>query len=161
MEWNNEPGKFELVKRMVICFRDQWDWIAKETLKRRRCVYKQEYFLEHNYYRPLNDCYLCECKMHGVYMNCFECPIEWDKFNGTCIELESPFWKWQTAVMNENWEAASKYAKDISELPLKYIYLKEFKDGKVDLEYLLENFGLSKADTIRYMDDINESGIFE
>lgn len=130
MEWNNE-----VIRRMVICFRDQWDWIAKETLKRERCVYKHEYFFEHNYHRPINDCYFCDCKKHGMFTNCRECPIEWDKsIRGNCIELESPFWKWQSAVINDNWEAAAKYAKDISELPLKDIYLNEFKDCKVDMD---------------------------
>ena len=61
------------LKTAVDNFRKQWDWIADETLQRKRKVAKGEYFVAHGISNiPLMECYLCEFST-----GCDVCPVKW------------------------------------------------------------------------------------
>lgn len=69
--------KEEAIKR----HRELWNWVADETLKRKKCVDKAEYFEEHYTDQiPRNTCWCCEyaerCSTTGIDCNSL-CPINW------------------------------------------------------------------------------------
>ncbi|MCI5891797.1 MAG: hypothetical protein MRZ66_00100 [Clostridiales bacterium] len=99
--------------------RKMWHWIADETKKQGRKVWKDEYFEAMNIpleNRPDNECYCCD------YANCecTECPIEWGGEVGTCLDRytygdrEGLYTQW--ANTNDPEEAA-RLARKIAELP--------------------------------------------
>lgn len=94
--------------------RKMWNWIADETLKRERKVYKEEYF-EHfeNRYpeRPIYDCWCCE------YANrCDKCPVAWGEDGIAC---GSSIYKTWFELDNHYFKAAANLARLIAELPEK------------------------------------------
>lgn len=97
-------------------FRKMWKWISDETLKRKNCILKEEYFKENNIEEiPKNKCYLCE--VASFWGGCDVCPIEWK--GCTCTELQSEYWEWIVAVSANNYELASAKAMKISSLKEK------------------------------------------
>ena len=92
-------------------FRKMWKWISDETLKRRRIVYKEDYFKANNIVEiPMNKCYLCELAIPQT--GCDGCPVEWE--GRRCTELESEYWEWTVAISNRDYELASAKALKIS-----------------------------------------------
>lgn len=84
----------ELSKQEVVAkHREMWNWIANETLKRKRKISKAEYFSEMKIpfgHRPLFGCYCCEYtkqKAKNLDIYCNLCPLDWgSKVNGFMCE---------------------------------------------------------------------------
>ena len=91
--------------------RELWRWIADETRKRKRTVFKHEnpdIMVE----RPFNNCWLC------AYANdCDTCPIKWGENCKDCADDGSPFVEWSNS--GHDWKARAYYADIIAELPEK------------------------------------------
>ncbi len=97
--------------------RKMWRWIAEETLKRKKKVWKENYFKEHPEYKelPISLCWCCEY----ADVKCLKCPLVWP--NGGCTEKKEKiglFYKW---VIETNYKKAAKYARKIAELGEKEI----------------------------------------
>ena len=99
--------------------RKMWRWIADETKKRGRRVWKEEYFKAMNIppeNRPDTDCYCCEY----AGGHCPDCPVELGGDFGhcsdrdTCGDWEGLYAQW--ANTNDPEEAAW-LARKIAELP--------------------------------------------
>lgn len=119
----------ELTKpEAVKSHREMWHWIADETLKRKRKVYKIDYFREMEIpfgEIPINECYCCEYnnqqfEKFGVDIDeapCNFCPVDWeyDVYALMCLsdDEEGSFGKW---VKETNYKEAAKLARMIAEL---------------------------------------------
>lgn len=83
----------ELTKSEAIAnHRKMWNWIADETLKRKRTVRKWDYFRAHEISGldiPRHQCYCCEYTSNGVYLNCRNCPIVWGGEINTCMDRDN------------------------------------------------------------------------
>lgn len=92
--------------------RDMWMWIAEETKKRKKRVYKDDYFEAIGATKddiPENMCYACE---YAKNMNTNCCIIEkWKLSLKGCAEQE--FGKWCDA---KTWKQSAKYAREIAEV---------------------------------------------
>ena len=98
--------------------RKMWNWIADETLKRKRVVRKDEYFIEKGISVVQCWCYCCEYSTDNSYIDCDKCPIQWK--NGLCEAGE--YDDWRAACFKENYKKAAKLARIIANLPeSKYI----------------------------------------
>ncbi len=95
--------------------RKMWNWITDETLKRKHCVSKEDYFKEHAEYRkiPRNECWCCEYDNEHC---CKFCPIDWGN-EVSCMELVSCYMKWYECLISDDYEQAVEYARIVSELP--------------------------------------------
>lgn len=111
----------------IAAFREMWRWIAEETLKQKRIVWKHEYF-EANPSKEMPEnamCYLCDYASHMELEHGFKastcdyCPIDWGQSNcmGGIVGFTA-YINWAQCTIN-NWEDAARYAKQISELPEK------------------------------------------
>lgn len=102
--------------------RKMWNWIADETLKRERKVYKSEYFAEiHGGHRIniISDCFCCQYDFECLKGNCISCPIIFsrlDKLRLNCMSIGSPYKHWRETY-NYDYTNASIYAKIIADLP--------------------------------------------
>ena len=98
--------------------RKMWRWIAEETLKRKKKVWKENYFKEHPEYKehPMNGCWCCEY-VHQYDDICSKCPLKWPD-NIFCIFINSFYKKW---FFEADYEKAAKYAREIAELGEKEI----------------------------------------
>ncbi len=114
--------------------RKMWNWIADETLKRKKCVDKKDYFGEHPEYEeflcvPVCFCWCCEydseklldyvnLNKDGEQQSCSFCPIDFHNsdFYRKCLNDESVFTEWLRSF-DYNYEQAAKYARMIAELP--------------------------------------------
>ena len=96
--------------------RKMWNWIADETLKQKRVVRKQEYFVANNIpdsIRPDSDCYCCEYSIINFRRSCSVCPIQWN--HRLCYVSE--YNDWRAAYYKENYKKAAKLARKIAKLP--------------------------------------------
>ena len=126
------------LKDAVDGFRKQWNWMADETLKRKRKIIKNQYFDEHDILRniplPHHCCYLCEfSKMICVGDAwCNKCPIEWGGKIGNCYhkdrdeDYKGLFSRWEKTT---DYEEAARLARKIANLPLKEKYRKEYENA--------------------------------
>lgn len=112
-------------KEAVAAHRKMWNWIADETLKRRCCVHKSEYFNFSGYKGviPFSSCFCCQYnkeRQGGGTVPCIECPIVFNPLSKTpinCVSSESSFKRWGDALRDGRWNLAAKYAREIAELP--------------------------------------------
>ncbi len=116
------------LKTAVDNFRKQWDWIADETLQRKRKVAKSEYFVAHGISNiPLMECYLCEFST-----GCDVCPVKWGGKLNFCINRNANLdnkgllaqWKY-----TKNYKKAARLARKIANLPLKKKYREEYENA--------------------------------
>lgn len=112
-------------KEAVAAHRKMWNWIADETLKRKCCVHKSEYFHFSGYKGviPFSNCFCCqyirEHKKSSIVL-CAECPIVFyplAKTIANCTNSNSPFKLWVDSFNVGDWNLAAKYAREIAELP--------------------------------------------
>lgn len=108
-------------KQAIKNHRKMWRWIKEKTLERRRCVSKDEYFIEHNIHDsdiPFLGCYACDY-IRGE--PCEKCPIQWDGVSCSVLNKrgdgQGVFSKWVTAIMDSDFEKAAELAGIIAELP--------------------------------------------
>jgi hypothetical protein len=99
-------------------FRRMWQWIAKETRRRKRRVGKWEYFDAFNIPEtPYCDCYACEEAIqrvlddHNWGMMCNYCPIDWGKCD--CTEEGTLFYNWKYA---HSYEDIAELAEQIAQM---------------------------------------------
>lgn len=79
--------------RAVQDFRQMWRWMAKEAIKRKRIIQKDEYFVENKIECcPEYYCYLCGYAEYG----CTECPVDWG--SERCTDDDSIYKKWYYAT---------------------------------------------------------------
>lgn len=99
--------------------RKMWLWIADETSKQKRKVWRWEYFKAHGIMDvPHGKCcsYCCEYSNH----NCTHCLIDWGGKLRTCIHKDSIYdRKGLYAQWNKepDYIKAAELAKQIAELP--------------------------------------------
>ena len=117
--------------------RKMWRWIAEETEKLGRKVYKWEYFkamgIDENDV-PIYDCYCCEFDILERFnrhctSNCEECPLDWGAGYETgyievnCLTIEyfyvQRFGYFRRWVNTKSPEEAAELARIIAELPEK------------------------------------------
>lgn len=130
--------------------RKMWNWIAVETLKRGRKVYKHEYFKKHrDLLKPAHECYCCEyheeiCYSQGyrTYPCSLDCPIIWNVSQGvsTCMGYNTAYLEYLLSP-KANWKYAGVMAFIVANLPenmykneedREYFYkivLKHIEDG--------------------------------
>lgn len=104
-------------KEAVENHRKMWRWIAEETLKRKRKVFKGEYLLQLYdnqliYEDITNECFCCEYVSQFIYDVCDRCPITWP---GGCCNGENGLYEKFTYA--NSLEQCAKIARIISELP--------------------------------------------
>ena len=116
--------------------RKMWRWIAEETEKQKRIVYKWDYLKFYDEYIDLaNECFCCEYTYQHHRAECEKCPIDWDVEcekcpidwdsecdeymcqNKTDFEDDNLYTLWNRACGAENWKEAAKLARQIAELP--------------------------------------------
>lgn len=109
-------------------YRIMWLWIADETLRRKKKVYKEDYFREMEISienRPFNDCYCCEYS-EQFSGDCSNCPLDWKSEidDLMCVskykdgDFKGLFGKW----FNEtDYKKCAELARDIANLPEKII----------------------------------------
>lgn len=117
----------KLTKEQAIAeHRKMWRWIAVETLKREKMVYKEDYL--EKYFPDEDICYDCFCCEYGKQktnseedIRCNFCPLDWGSDCSTtqCIDKSYPaddnlFILWE---FTSDWKFAAKLAKQIAELP--------------------------------------------
>ena len=96
--------------------RKMWNWIADETLRWKRVVMKEKYFVANNIpdsIRPVCDCYCCEYGAINFRRNCSVCPIQWK--HRLCYVSE--YDNWRKACYAENYKKAANLARTIANLP--------------------------------------------
>lgn len=99
--------------------RKMWHWMAAETRKQKRKVYKLEYLDFYNISdenKPFGSCYACQYDIQ-CDNDCTHCPINWGDGMG-CFTDGSLYREWLACNENENdWERAAELADKIAELP--------------------------------------------
>lgn len=98
-------------KEAVENHRKMWRWIAEETLKRQRKVFKDEY-LYLAYEDITNECFCCEYVSQFTNEACAICPITWP--NGRCGGANGLYAKF---IHAESLKQRAELAYIISELP--------------------------------------------
>ena len=109
--------------------RKMWQWIAEETLKRERIVYKKEYLEE---YFPNEDircnCFCCEYDTKFDGNACSHCPILWGTEDvtssyfcerGDDYGIKGLWTLCDYLTMDKQYKEASIIAKKIANLPEK------------------------------------------
>lgn len=106
--------------------RKMWNWIANETERRKRKVWKSEYFEAMGISGsdiPDGMCYCCEFdrQQNKICGKCIACPIDWnskvskhmctDKYG---YDENGLFMLW---FCSWNWKTAARLAREIAELP--------------------------------------------
>lgn len=129
------------LKEAVDSFCKQWNWMADETLTRKRKVEKEEYFDTQDIDkrdRPLLCCYLCEYA-HGLtkynpdMVVCSNCPINWGGKIGNCCSKDAKddnkglYEKWDKST--DDYIEAATLAREIANLPLKEQYREEYENA--------------------------------
>lgn len=103
--------------------RKMWNWIAKETERRRHAVSEDDYFDCKGVpddERPSCDCFCCGyCKD-----NCFDCPIQWPThvtYEKCCDNFEDDgqglYSLWRDACDMGSAKTAAMIARQIANLP--------------------------------------------
>ena len=100
--------------------RKMWNWIADETEKRKKKVFKEEYFIEHNLNSCFLDCYCCHYTRINKFNNCEACPVEWEGETGLCFDTDSPYFRFSSTHYYD-YKTAAKYAREIANLPERKI----------------------------------------
>lgn len=78
--------------RAIWNHRKMWNWIARECLKRKEVVEKEEYFRYSNKEEIYNYCFLCDYVFYLSNIensnDCDMCPLIWNtrNHNDTCID---------------------------------------------------------------------------
>lgn len=99
-----------------------WNWIADETEKQNRCVEKVEAFEHFGWgYAPFH-CWCCayDAQLHGA---CDCCPVIWpptdeeDEGNNNIRCGASIFWLWCESLRFNDVPNATKWAREIANLP--------------------------------------------
>lgn len=111
--------------------RKMWNWIADQTLKLKRKVYKEEYFDEMGIpedERPLNLCYCCDfakvqLSNEGCEPMCQWCPVDWMSNDNMymCVHRNLArdyglFTRWRLQC-DGNYKDAARLARIIANLP--------------------------------------------
>lgn len=100
-------------KEAVENHRKMWRWIAEETLKRERKVYKDEYLSLLYHIQDINgECFCCEYVSQLTYDACSMCPITWP--GGSCCGKNGLYTKFGRA---RTLKQRAELAHIISELP--------------------------------------------
>lgn len=110
--------------------RKMWNWIADETLKRKRHMGKCDYFKEKEIENIfVNSSYCCEyaeqkCNETGKGRWCEYCLFDWRRKDGSiqCINREDNTWKGlyvEWASETTNYKKAAELAREIANLPEK------------------------------------------
>lgn len=108
-------------------FRKMWKWIALETMKQKRIINKDEYFIEHDLEDIYFDCYCCEYsnnkrEKHNQQL-CINCPIS---FPSKCKEFmccdnksidDGLFNQWLEISFEQFYKESALLAYKISKLP--------------------------------------------
>lgn len=107
--------------------RKMWNWIADETLKRKVCVTKEDYFetFKNEYSDKIeSNCWCCEyIKNKYGFRKCSKCIIDWNKCGEpvSFICMSGLFGKWFDLVIiyykSNDYEKASDLARQIASLP--------------------------------------------
>ena len=100
--------------------RKMWNWIADETEKRKKIVFKEEYFIEHNLNSCFLDCYCCHYTHINRSPSCETCPVEWGGETGICTDKDSPYFRFSLTHYYD-YKSAAKYAREIANLPERKI----------------------------------------
>ena len=125
--------------------RKMWTWIAEETLKQKRKVTKEDYFLHFQIKDiPKGNCYLCEYTFQFIeksdlkfIIHCSFCPVYWASPEITGIPATcsfNAFYRWKEIKDDEFYQEASELAMEIANLPVKPM----IKIGKEDLREDME-----------------------
>lgn len=116
---DREETKFLANKHKIM-----WLWIADQTLKRKKCITKQDYFDEHEIlpkYSPKNLCYACEeaLKVFNETSSfwrgesiCPYCPLAFSNY--VCQQFNSLYNRWNNFVNINDYENAAIIAKKIA-----------------------------------------------
>lgn len=104
--------------------KELWLWIAKETKRRKRKVYKYELLFEcMSSYVPYNSCWCCEFEravsgLLDIISGCSNlCPIEeWGENAKGCMYRNSLYELWRR---EKDWQKAAEIAEQIANLPFK------------------------------------------
>lgn len=123
------------LKECIENFKKEWYWIAEETLRLKRKVYKYEYFCEHKLENVTSYCYLCEyseqkyiSKFHNEKCSCTFCPAIKDEEPEGFICCNGLYNLWEFAT---DYKICAKLAKQIAECPLEEWAIAELeKDGE-------------------------------
>lgn len=123
----------ELTKAEAIAnHRKMWNWIADETLRRKRCVTKFEYFGAFGITNiPISRCYCCEYdySVSKITMaQCTNCPILWNNseriMSDKCLHKyfkgddQGLFSMWRNAIhIDYDYKEAAELARQIANLP--------------------------------------------
>ena len=97
--------------------RELWHWIADETRRNCRLVFKHEN-PDVAKEKPYNDCWLCEyaiCHKTTNFNHCTRCPIDWGVM--TCMRKGSPYR--ELTLGNFLYKEYANLADRIAELPEK------------------------------------------
>ena len=127
--------------------RKMWNWIARETLKRKKVVTKKDYIkfvgLRKKSRFELENNSLCFCCLYDSQQRlkkisknkCKFCPLDWNTSFGRfmCIyeynddgEIDSfnnLYHEWEDCLESGDWEKSAKIAKEISNLKERKIIL--------------------------------------
>ena len=130
--------------------RKMWNWIATETLKRKKVVTKEDYIkfigLENRFELETNNCFCClydfqqrlKISKKDHYFGtprCKFCPLDWNtsfgrimcgyKYNddGKIDSSNNLFYEWEDCLESGDWEKSAKIAKKISNLKERKIIL--------------------------------------
>lgn len=105
----------------ILKHRELWNWIANETEREHRCVYKDEN-PEVRISNLICDCWLCEyaAQESEFEYKCDKCPVNWGKYE-TCWTptYEGLFDLYERCFREEQWQYAAKIAREIATLPEK------------------------------------------
>lgn len=105
----------------ILKHRELWNWIANETEKEHRCVYKDEN-PEVSMAHILCDCWLCEYAAQEIDAEnrCTKCPIDWGKYKTCWTQIDNGLYDIYIGCFHENqWQYAAKIAREIANLPEK------------------------------------------
>lgn len=106
----------ELTKREAIKeHRKMWLWIARESIKQKRCMTKEEYLSEYNYPEISSRCFCCEYVREN-FEHCNMCPVDWITVT-SCMGNGSYYIGWRNATIKSNYVESAFLAYKISQLP--------------------------------------------
>lgn len=100
--------------------RKMWNWIANETLKRKRVITKKDYLYRYPDLDLENECFLCEYVFNNMNCDCDYCPVTWrnsDDSGKYCCSTDALYLKFTIARDNNDHKEAAIIARKIAELP--------------------------------------------
>lgn len=97
--------------------RKMWNWIADETLRRKKFVDKDDYFETLGITSiPRLKCYCCDYDYNFINMSrCEHCPIDWNSGSFVLQCMNNVFFLWMSNLYN--YKEAAKLARQIANLP--------------------------------------------